>query len=75
MTIRQVYNEAVAGGYTSLIYLIEWLVYEKKAVSMDGDARNIEYVCEKYGTALNPHIAGYKRRVEQRRRVSLQKPI
>ncbi|RKL65255.1 hypothetical protein CR203_21515 [Salipaludibacillus neizhouensis] len=48
----------------SLIYLIEWLVYEKKAITMDRDARNIEYFTEKYRGRLNPELAAYKAKIE-----------
>ena len=59
MTVQELYKEAIIGDYRSLIYLIEWLVFEKKALTMDRDARNIEYICAKYGDELNPHIKRY----------------
>ncbi|RKL65048.1 hypothetical protein CR203_22920 [Salipaludibacillus neizhouensis] len=64
MTIKELYQEAVIEDFKSLIYLIEWLVYEKKAITMDRDARNIEYFTEKYRGRLNPELAAYKAKVE-----------
>ncbi len=66
MTIKELYQEAVIEDFKSLIYLIEWLVYEKKAITMDRDARNIEYFTEKYRGRLNPELAAYKAKVEGR---------
>ncbi|RKL66469.1 hypothetical protein CR203_14300 [Salipaludibacillus neizhouensis] len=64
MTIKELYQEAVIEDFKSLIYLIEWLVYEKKAITMDRDARNIEHFTEKYRGRLNPELAAYKAKVE-----------
>lgn len=44
MTVRDMYNFAVIEDYPSLIYLIEWLVHEKKALTMEHDARNVEHL-------------------------------
>ncbi|WP_416150218.1 hypothetical protein ACM26V_04315 [Salipaludibacillus sp. HK11] len=62
--IKDVYQEAVIEDFSSLIYFIEWLVYEQKAATMDRDARNIDVILAKYGPTLNPHIAAYKAKVE-----------
>lgn len=58
------YQEAVIEDFKSLIYFIEWLVYEQKGATMDHDARNIDVILNKYGPSLNPHIAAYKAKVE-----------
>ncbi|WP_416150210.1 hypothetical protein ACM26V_04270 [Salipaludibacillus sp. HK11] len=63
-TIKDVYQEAIIEDFKSLVYLIEWLVYEQKAATMDRDARNIDVILTKYGPTLNPHIAAYKAKVE-----------
>lgn len=63
-TIKDVYQEAVIEDFKSLIYFIEWLVYEQKAATMDRDARNIDVILNKYGSRLNPYIGAYKAKVE-----------
>jgi len=45
-TVREYYNEAIIQNFPSMIYLIEWLVYEKKALKMESDARNIGYLID-----------------------------
>lgn len=64
MTVREMYNEAIIDNYPSLIYLIEWLVYEKKVLTMDRDARNVVHII-KHPTKniwpeVNPYIAKRK---------------
>ncbi|RKL66066.1 hypothetical protein CR203_17390 [Salipaludibacillus neizhouensis] len=64
MTIQELYNEAKVEEFKSLIYLIEWLVFEKKVVSLESNANNIEYIIEKYKGQLNPYLIDYKTKVE-----------
>ncbi|WP_078592820.1 hypothetical protein [Evansella clarkii] len=61
MTIGELYDEAVKGGHSGLVYLLEWLVYEQ-GVGMERDARNVEYILEKYGESLNHPVGEYKKR-------------
>ncbi|PYZ94886.1 hypothetical protein CR194_05010 [Salipaludibacillus keqinensis] len=63
-TIKDVYQEAIIEDFKSLIYFIEWLVYEQKAATMEHDHRNIDYLLNKYGPRLNPYIGAYKAKVE-----------
>lgn len=64
MTIQEMYNEAKKEDFKSLIFLIEWLVFEREVVTMDRDAKNIDYIVEKYRGQLNPYLAEYKARTE-----------
>ncbi|RNA66939.1 hypothetical protein [Alteribacter keqinensis] len=67
MTIRELYHFAIAGNYMSLIYLIEWLRYDQ-GISMERDAKNIDYIFETYGKDLSHHITAYQKKVEERGR-------
>lgn len=62
MTVQELYDEALERKFVSLYMTIEWLVFEKQVLTMERDARNIEFILKKYGDQLNPHIGDYIRR-------------
>ncbi|MGJ9381786.1 hypothetical protein [Salipaludibacillus sp. CF4.18] len=64
MTVRELYNQAIIGNYPSLVHLIEWLIHEKRFLTMDRDARNIEYLMnhptKNIWSEASPYIAKRK---------------
>lgn len=59
ITVRDYYNESIIQNFPSMIYLIEWLVYEKKVLTMDRDARNIEYIMNHPTKDIWPEVKSY----------------
>jgi hypothetical protein len=58
MTVGEVYEESVRQNFKSLVWLIEYLCFEKKVLELDRDARNIDYILENYD--VDTIIKNYK---------------
>ncbi|MCR6111779.1 hypothetical protein HXA35_15630 [Bacillus sp. A301a_S52] len=59
MTVRELYNGAIQGKYESLIFVIEWFVYEKKVMTMGHDARNVSYLMTHPTKNIWPEVNRY----------------
>ena len=62
MTVREWYKEAIVGKHHSLQLFIEFLVYEKKAVTFDDDGDKLSYFLQdKFNKKMNEYLLGYER--------------
>jgi archaellum biogenesis protein FlaJ (TadC family) len=62
MTVLEHYQEARKHGYYSLVLLIEYLVHERKVISMgDSEEKLTHYLKEEYRTYMNKYLTEYER--------------
>jgi hypothetical protein len=60
MTIAELYKESILHNHKSLILLIDFLVLEKKLVSLSDPDEKINYYLQtKWRDYLNKHLAAY----------------
>jgi hypothetical protein len=62
MTVREYYLEAKQNGHYSLELMIDYLVNEKKVLTMtDSEDKLTYYLQEKFAKKMNEHLAEYER--------------
>lgn len=70
MTIRELYSEAIQNEYYSLVLIIDFLVREKKVLSLDDDAEKIDYYFQpKFKRAM------YRYLDEHNEKTKIMKPV
>jgi hypothetical protein len=61
VTIRELYAEALMGKHQSLQLLIEFLVNEKKVLTMaDEEEKLTFYLQDKFANKMNEHLLAYE---------------
>jgi hypothetical protein len=61
MNVHEHYTQAKEHGYHSLVLLIEYLVNEKKVISMgDSEEKLTYYLQEKFWKKMNEYLSDYK---------------
>ncbi|WP_339202590.1 hypothetical protein [Bacillus sp. FSL K6-1366] len=66
MTVRDWYREALRHNYYSLILLIEFLVYEKKTVSLQDPEQALNfYLQEKFKDKMNAYLLAYEQHIDR----------
>jgi hypothetical protein len=69
MTVREWYEGAILGKHHSLILLVEFLVYEKKALTFEDSTGKLQYFLEdRFAAKMNAYLSDYeeKRRSSQK---------
>jgi hypothetical protein len=62
MTVRDCYMEAIIGKHHSLKLMIDYLVNEKKVLTMtDSEDKLTYYLQDKFAKKMNEHLAEYER--------------
>jgi hypothetical protein len=61
VTLRELYAESLMGKHYSLQLLIEFLVNEKKVLSMSDDEEKLNfYLQEKFANKINAHLLEFE---------------
>jgi hypothetical protein len=61
VTLRDLYAEALMGKHLALQLVIEFLVNEKKVLSMTDDEENLNfYLQEKFARKINAHLVDFE---------------
>lgn len=61
MQIREWYLDAVDYNQESLLLLLDFLIYEKKVLTMDDDEEKLQfYFQDRYRNSMNAHLEKYK---------------
>jgi hypothetical protein len=61
--VREIYSEALIGKHYGLQLLIEFLVSEKKVLTMADDEEKLSfYLQEKFSTRMNEHLREYEQK-------------
>ena len=65
MQIKDLYLDAVDYNMETLILLLDFLIYEKKVLSMEDDESKLTfYFQEKFRNRMNEHLNLYKKQLE-----------
>ncbi|MDX5475899.1 MAG: hypothetical protein LPK00_10240 [Bacillaceae bacterium] len=65
MQIKDLYLDAVDYNMEPLILLLDFLIYEKKVLSMEDDESKLTfYFQEKFRNRMNEHLNLYKKQLE-----------
>lgn len=65
MQIRDWYLDAVDYNQESLLLLLDFLIYEKKVLTMEDDEEKLQfYFQEKFRNRMNEHLKKYKEQLE-----------
>ena len=65
MQIRDLYLDAVDHNMEPLILLLDFLIYEKKVLSMEDEESKLTfYFQEKFRNRMNEHLTLYKKQLE-----------
>ncbi|MDG0765404.1 hypothetical protein [Bacillus halotolerans] len=66
MTVRDWYREALRHNYYSLILLIEFLVYEKKTISLQDPEQALNfYLQERFKDKMNAYLLAYEQQINR----------
>lgn len=61
MRVQDCYKEAKQGGHYSLQLLIEFLVYEKKAISFEDETEKLTYFLQdRFTNKMNQYLTDYE---------------
>lgn len=64
MVVKELFEQANKNDYTDLQALIMFLVFEKKALKMEDDTREIDlYFLEKHSDRMNRELMSYKKKM------------
>lgn len=62
MTVQELYDEAEKGSHMGLKLLIDYLVYEKKALELtDNHEKLTYYLQDRFRSKMNEYIHKYKK--------------
>ncbi|WAT23150.1 hypothetical protein O0R52_09405 [Bacillus halotolerans] len=66
MTVRDWYRVALRHNYYSLILLIEFLVYEKKTISLQDPEQALNfYLQERFKDKMNAYLLAYEQQINR----------
>ena len=62
MLIEEYYRESIKQGHADLTMLIDYLVFEKKALELTDDEEKLNYYLqERFRNKMNEHLNEYKK--------------
>jgi hypothetical protein len=69
MKIRELYLDAVEYNEPSLLLLLDFLIYEKKVLTMEDDVKKLDYYFQdRFKNKMNAYLLEYKNKLELQRK-------
>jgi hypothetical protein len=69
MKIRELYLDAIEYNEPSLLLLLDFLIYEKKVLTMEDDVKKLDYYFQdRFKNKMNAYLLEYKNKLDSQRK-------